>query len=237
MQLGSAQGAANLLAAPVPVPRRAVRNLRKVGSFANCTRYQLPANEQVGFMHNVLKVLGYAGLLPFLQDVPSSSQQALRQGRLPLSGAPVLGMVAPARALAQGADVFVAPLEAQQLPASVEQPINQVADLETILQERDACGVSGSPFANIFVPGPRQPQSLSSPHSLFAGRLHRQPEEPQEPHRCGAGRLEIKFWGLHAATAIQPQRMPFSRRHCKHWGAWSTVAPAQQTMIQAMEQV
>jgi hypothetical protein len=55
-------------------------------------------------------------------------------------------MVAPARALAQGAEVFVAPLEEQQFPASVEQPINQVADLETILQERDACGVSGSPI-------------------------------------------------------------------------------------------
>lgn len=69
--------------------------------------------------------------------------------------------------------------------------LNQVADLETILQERDACGVGV--HAGLRPASASSCRFWSSADQLVvccvpaAGGLHRQPEGHQEPHHCRAG--------------------------------------------------
>ena len=78
---------------------------------------------------------------------------------------------------------------AQQPAVQQKQTANVVADLETILQERDACGVSGQFMLYLRLLGDER--SLSSWLHLDAGRFHRQPEECTEPQGHRAGRIRL----------------------------------------------
>jgi hypothetical protein len=86
MQVSSAQGAANLLAAPVPVPRRAIRNLRKVGSLAHRTRHRMSANKTDGVHAQRVEGFGVGlrtSIYPFCRMCPHPASRPFARADRP----------------------------------------------------------------------------------------------------------------------------------------------------------
>ena len=132
----------------------------------------------------------------------------------------------------------VAP-EAQASAASaVAPPVAVAADMEDILRERDACGVSDvlAPLACgdaahfhaallLPLPLPCHAHTCAGlcPDPAPAGRLHRKPQEHQEPYYRGAGE-PFRRWNSSAALLCSMSAHMVQQQHRLIWG-WGSFLP------------